>query len=932
MAEVNIDLRLNQGNVRQGLRQVQGQLSRTNGVLTSFLGNLAANAFTAFARGAITSFGDIFRSAIQIEQVGAQFRVLIGNAEQAEVALRSVSEFAARTPFANPEVERAATQLLAFGTTADQLTERLTDLGNIAGVANRSISEIATIFGQVNAQGRLTAERFNQLVEGGINLGDALASRLMIPVTNLRDAISRGAVSAEVFNQAITELGDRFQGIDALAQTLGGQLSTLGSNFELLRRNIGSEFTPALTDAVRVFNEAFAVIQPFARALARIVVNRVVTFIQDFRNALEDTTSTFNTIRSFLIEHRAIIIRIVTVYALYTGTLVAARAATIAYGLAVGLVSPVLTILRGALIASRFAVVGLTRAVVFLGGFLTTTFTAILGILLTPLGAISAAIIALGVVGTGFASDLAVAFIRAQRAGVQLAQAMTTTGIVIESTFREVGGTILRFIAPPLMAITRQLSSFIRAIPSAFRPSFLDRFSESLDRVDFVNLARDVETGESGLFAFNRELGRSDERLQALQTQLEMSASNTTFGETLSATFNETLQDLQNAATNNEFLGPIISQLSAFRMRLGEGFDTTGISDFVDSGRGLLDNLRMALVDGQIPAALQNLVSGATDTISNELMRIEDEESRAEKRRAESDIMNNGMKNARDMVQTAKEVTELQRRNQMIADVRLTAMEQLAIMEENDRIAEIGNQTIRDDEDTARIEAHEQNIIDIRFRFAQMRAMNEANANTRAVQLEQAQANQSVAIQQRASAARMRIQEAEQRSRMGYFTAINGLLTAGLQAEGVGVRERKGLAIAQATINAYAGASRAFVDYPYPASAAVAASVIATGLVQVHNITSTGNFQQGGIVGGNSFSGDRLTANVNSGELILNRAQQSNIAGQLRSSVASEGQMEARLASIERILQAPVTIQNANGQMFAELTREGVRDGVNING
>ena len=32
---------------------------------------------------------------------------------------------------------------------------------------------------------------------------------------------------------------------------------------------------------------------------------------------------------------------------------------------------------------------------------------------------------------------------------------------------------------------------------------------------------------------------------------------------------------------------------------------------------------------------------------------------------------------------------------------------------------------------------------------------------------------------------------------------------------------------------------------------------------------------------GNSFSGDNLTANVNSGELILNRAQQGAIAGQL---------------------------------------------------
>ena len=44
---------------------------------------------------------------------------------------------------------------------------------------------------------------------------------------------------------------------------------------------------------------------------------------------------------------------------------------------------------------------------------------------------------------------------------------------------------------------------------------------------------------------------------------------------------------------------------------------------------------------------------------------------------------------------------------------------------------------------------------------------------------------------------------------------------------------------------------------------------------------NTGNYANGGIVGGNSYSGDRLTANVNSGELILNMAQQENLANAL---------------------------------------------------
>jgi hypothetical protein len=51
---------------------------------------------------------------------------------------------------------------------------------------------------------------------------------------------------------------------------------------------------------------------------------------------------------------------------------------------------------------------------------------------------------------------------------------------------------------------------------------------------------------------------------------------------------------------------------------------------------------------------------------------------------------------------------------------------------------------------------------------------------------------------------------------------------------------------------------------------------------------TAGSYAEGGIVPGTSYSGDRLTAQVNSGELILNRSQQSNLAAQL--SVPSPGE------------------------------------------
>ena len=167
--------------------------------------------------------------------------------------------------------------------------------------------------------------------------------------------------------------------------------------------------------------------------------------------------------------------------------------------------------------------------------------------------------------------------------------------------------------------------------------------------------------------------------------------------------------------------------------------------------------------------------------------------------------------------------------------------------------------------------------------------------------------------------------------RQGYVTALGNLVAAGLAFEDAGVRERKGFAIVQATINAYAGASRALVDYPFPASVAVAASVVAAGLAQVHNITNSGDFQNGGVIGGNSFSGDRLTANVNSGEMIINRSQQQNLFNAINNgNFSANAGLEYKLEELLTINQAPFIIQNADGRVMAEIVREGVRDNVDL--
>jgi TP901 family phage tail tape measure protein len=92
----------------------------------------------------------------------------------------------------------------------------------------------------------------------------------------------------------------------------------------------------------------------------------------------------------------------------------------------------------------------------------------------------------------------------------------------------------------------------------------------------------------------------------------------------------------------------------------------------------------------------------------------------------------------------------------------------------------------------------------------------------------------------------------------------------------------KASSLTLAGINVAEGVTKALSAFPPPFNFAAAAAVGAAGAIQISQIASAkkpsaGSFAEGGIVGGNSPTGDRLQANVNSGEVIFNKRQQQNL-------------------------------------------------------
>jgi hypothetical protein len=87
----------------------------------------------------------------------------------------------------------------------------------------------------------------------------------------------------------------------------------------------------------------------------------------------------------------------------------------------------------------------------------------------------------------------------------------------------------------------------------------------------------------------------------------------------------------------------------------------------------------------------------------------------------------------------------------------------------------------------------------------------------------------------------------------------------------------KAFALSQALISTYLAAASIMANTAKLGPIAMGISMAGTIAMGLANVAKIAGFADGGIVGGHSFYGDKVSARLNSGEMVLNRTQQSNL-------------------------------------------------------
>lgn len=129
-----------------------------------------------------------------------------------------------------------------------------------------------------------------------------------------------------------------------------------------------------------------------------------------------------------------------------------------------------------------------------------------------------------------------------------------------------------------------------------------------------------------------------------------------------------------------------------------------------------------------------------------------------------------------------------------------------------------------------------------------------------------------------------------------FGAALSGIDDPGVKAAGTVMQAIASIALGFATASAQAGS---LGPWAWVAFLAAGAAALATTIATVHNLTG---YAQGGIVEGNSYSGDNIPIMANAGEVVLTKAMQGNLASSLQGNGMQNMNIAGRIKGTDIIL------------------------------
>ena len=201
---------LNVGNIASDVDNISSKFS-----LMGVVGFTAINKITEAAMGAgakvvrnvidpIVQGGQ--KRALNLEQSRFQLMGLLKDAVKVETVMDDVSYAVDGTAYGLDAAAMAAASLAASNIEAgEQMKNYLRGISGVAAMTGSSYEDISNVFTKVAGQGRVMGDDLRRMEARGMNAAAAVAKHFSMTEAEVRDATSKGKISADMFAEAMNE-------------------------------------------------------------------------------------------------------------------------------------------------------------------------------------------------------------------------------------------------------------------------------------------------------------------------------------------------------------------------------------------------------------------------------------------------------------------------------------------------------------------------------------------------------------------------------------------------------------------------------------------------------------------------------------------------------------------------------------------------------
>ena len=256
-------------------KEEAGEAVKANEGFTVSLGKIAGLV------GGVTVLKQLVAQVVRIrgefQDMETAIETLVGK-DMAGKLMPQIKEMAKVSPLTMTDIVGAEKTMLGFNIEAEKTIDYLKAISDISMGNSQKFNSLTLAFSQMSAAGRLLGQDLNQFINAGFNPLQTIAEKTGKSIAQLKEEMSKGAISAEMVQQAFldaTSAGGKFYNMSENAsKTINGQISMMQDAMDAAFNEIGTKTEGVIIKSIQT---ATALIQNYEK-IGKVLVGLVATY------------------------------------------------------------------------------------------------------------------------------------------------------------------------------------------------------------------------------------------------------------------------------------------------------------------------------------------------------------------------------------------------------------------------------------------------------------------------------------------------------------------------------------------------------------------------------------------------------------------------------------------------------------------------------